>query len=90
MEISSPKIKKSFIFSQKKKKKCFSFILGNRTFQEMELSGFIFFLYFMKEFSELKKLKKPTLQKLLYFGKWNFLASSLKHFLVFQEGTCKA
>ena len=34
--------------------------------------------------------KTPLLKSFLYFWKWNFLASSLKNFLIFQEVTCKA
>ena len=62
---------------------------------------------FQEETIQARKVKKrPTLKKFLifsqrkfflYFGKWNFLASSLKttifyqrKSLIFQEGTCKA
>ena len=34
--------------------------------------------------------KKKHSEKYLYFGKLNFLASSLRKLLIFQEGTCKA
>ena len=80
MELFSPKIKKCIIFS----KKSFSYILGNRTLQEMELSSskikkflispemkissFIFFLYFGRELSEPAKLKKNHSEKISYIS----------------------
>ena len=62
-----------FTFKPKLKQKIhpekMPYISGNGTF------SLIFFLYFRKELSELKKLKKTSLKNSLYFGKWNFLAS---------------
>ena len=58
-------------------------------FPEIELSSLIFFLYFREKFSKFKKLKKQTLKKnFLYFGKWNFLAPSLKNSYI-SEGSLK-
>ena len=41
--------------------------------------------------TQAQVIKKKTFRKnFFYFGKWNFLASSLKeNFLIFQEGICK-
>ena len=48
-----------------------------------------YFSIFQKEtFRAQKILKNPLRKFFLYFGKWNFLALSLKN-SYFQEGTCK-
>ena len=75
----------SYIFSKER----FSYIWGNETF-----------LYFRKRkkccyisgsnFPSSKSKKNPLIKSFLYLGKWNFLASSLKIFLIFQEATWKA
>ena len=86
MELFSPKIKKKFMFFQKK------------TFQEMEFYSpelkkfLIFFLYFGRELSELEKQKKLTLKRFLispppknfsYISGGNFLSSRNKNFIFF-------
>ena len=58
---------KFLTFSQKS----FSYISGNRAFQE--------------ETFRARKIKKPTPKNFLYFGKWNFLALRLKTFLYFRR-----
>ena len=75
MEFPSSKIENFLIF-QEMERSCFKI----KKFQEMEVSCLIFFLYFRKELSELKKLKKDPLEKNSdSFGEWNFLATNLKN-----------
>ena len=60
-------------------------------FLEMELSSHKFLLYFRRELSEHKiKKNKTAFKGFLYFGKWNFLAPSLKSFLYFRGELAKA
>ena len=47
-------------------------------------------LYFRRELPGSKNEKDPHSKCFLYFGKWNFLASILKNFVIFQEITCTA
>lgn len=58
MELPSSKIENFLIF-QEMERSCFKI----KKFQEMEVSCLIFFLYFRKELSELKKFKKDPLEK---------------------------
>ena len=75
-------IKKFFTFSQKK-----SFLISRK----METSKKLF-IYQETQLSHIsgsnllyyENKKKPTLKNFLYFGKWNFLNSSLKCFLYFR------
>ena len=68
MELSSPKIKKSLYFSKK------AFLI----FQETKLFKRTF--YISRGNFQSSKNKKNLLWKIFwYFGKWNFLASSLKN-----------
>ena len=91
------RLKKYLIFSEKS----FSYISGNRTFQEMELSSskIKLFLYFCiwnflasyfsyipgRNFPSSKSKKKTLWKSLLYFRKTNFIAPSLTIFFIFQE-----
>ena len=58
----------------------------------MELSSLMLFLYFRREPSEPKKIKKIHSEKtFFYFGKWNFLVLNLKKiFLYFKKELAKA
>lgn len=58
MELRSSKIE-NFLKFQEMELSCFKI----KKFQQMEVSCLIFFLYFRKELSELKKLKKDPLGK---------------------------
>ena len=80
MELSGCNVKKFLIFSQKK-----ACLIFRETEKELfYISGN--FLHFKKLLSELKKKKKhPPLKNSLYFGKYNFLATSLKNFLYFRR-----
>ena len=72
MELSSHMIKNFLIFPQKS----FPHISGNGAFFEN-------FLYFRKELSEIKKLKKPTVEKFLLFMEMELASTKLKKFLYF-------
>ena len=88
MELSNSNIKKFIIFSQKK-----AFLIFRETKTPKQIpyiSGNGAFLYFRKHkpkkssyisgsnFLSSKDKKNPLLNNFLYFGKWNFLAPSLK------------
>ena len=66
MQLSSPKIKKLLIFSQRK-----TFFI----FREMELFKKISYIS-VENFSGSKNKKIPLRKKFLYFAKWNFLTPS--------------
>ena len=72
-------LKKLFMFSQKK---------AALTFRETETSK-KFLIYQETELSYISGSNFPSSKSFLYFGKWNFLAASLKNFFINQtKKTC--
>ena len=85
MKLSSSNIKKFFIFSQKK-----AFLIFGETETPKKFLIFQETSYISGSNFELKKiLKNPLWKNVLYFGKWNFLAPSLKNFLYFRREFAK-
>ena len=76
MKLSSLKIIKVLIFSQKK---LFLYFGKWKFFKKRHI--------FQEGNFQARKLKKthPTVKKNLYFGKWNFVTPKLKTFLYFRR-----
>ena len=84
----TPPTKKNLIFPEMKlsSSKTKPFFI----FQGMVLFSLIFFLYFRKKLSKLKKYKKHTLKKCLIFQEMELPSLKLKKLLINQEETLKS